>query len=121
MHTTAEAYLSSNCCEGGYLPLVLSLLPNPSYGAVHQIAAVHLKNVIKQSWSPAETSNHKPLPSTDRESIKDTLVQYMCSPLPPALKPQIAESIAIVSEYDYPKQWPNLLPSLVSKFSDPMR
>ena len=98
---------------------MLSLLPNPAYANVHQIAAVHLKNVIKSSWCPPADKDVTPLPPNDRDAIKDTLVQYMCSPLPPALKPQIAESISIISEHDYPQKWGNLLPSLVSKFSDP--
>ena len=50
--------------------------------------------------------------------MKKHLVELMCS-LPPQLKAQCSESISIIAEVDFPKNWQNLLPELVQKFNSP--
>ena len=52
----------------------------------------------------------------ERNTIKTHLVELMCT-VPPQIQAQISESISLIAKVDYPAQWDNLLPQLVTQFS----
>ncbi|GMI16271.1 hypothetical protein TrLO_g11928 [Triparma laevis f. longispina] len=113
----AEAHLNTSASRAGYLPLLLTLITSndPSVSGIKHIAVVHLKNVIKNNWVESDT----PVPEVDRPTLKTNLVDLM-SVAPTNIKAQLATSITLISSHDYPKNWPELLPSLISKFSNPL-
>lgn len=56
------------------------------------------------------------IPAQDRLLIKTHLVELMCT-VPKQIQSQIGESIALIAESDFPKQWENLLPDLISRIT----
>jgi exportin-2 (importin alpha re-exporter) len=54
----------------------------------------------------------------DRHLIKNHLVELMCT-VPPQIQAQCSEAISLIAAIDFPKQWDNLLPELIQKFSSP--
>ncbi|GMH57143.1 hypothetical protein TrRE_jg1642, partial [Triparma retinervis] len=117
----AEKYLESSQTTPGYLILVLQLIESadPATLPVKQIAAVHFKNVVRKHWTPNEDEDGGALvPQGDRKPIKDNLVQLMCNcPGGSSVKSQLSEAISLISKADFPKDWTNLLPDLIGKFS----
>jgi exportin-2 (importin alpha re-exporter) len=117
---------------------------NAADSAVIQAAAVHFKNVVKNGWDENNEvcgtmvakfvfamtgltsfvqDGHASgivISPEDRHTIKQHLVQLMCT-APPQIQAQISESISLIAQVDYPQQWDNLLPELVQQFrsSDP--
>ena len=91
--------------------------------AIRQAAAVHFKNTIKKGWDVNREDGNEGIVITesDRITIKSHLVQLMCT-VPPLIQALLSESISLIAENDYPDQWTNLLPELVSQFNsnDPM-
>lgn len=52
----------------------------------------------------------------DRAAIKAQLVNLMCT-VPDVAQKQLSESLSIISNHDFPDQWPALLPELVAKLT----
>jgi hypothetical protein len=100
---------------------VLQLIESadPATLPVKQIAAVHFKNVVRKHWAVNEDEDGGALvPQGDRKPIKDNLVQLMCNcPGGSSVKSQVSEAISLISKADFPKDWTNLLPDLIGKFS----
>ena len=110
---TAEAQLKSAEATPGYTHLVLQLLSSPQFSSVHQPASIHFKNLIRSGYSE-ETGF---IPSSDKPVLKQNLVSILTGCTNDAMKKQLGEAISIISETDYPKDWNDLMPSLVSHFN----
>ena len=85
---------------------------------IQQCAAVSFKNYIKNGWDPEGSADgrHPPVPNEARILVKKHIVDLMCR-ASAGVMPQIAEALRIISTYDYPDQWLELLPSLVKKLT----
>lgn len=84
---------------------------------VQQAAAVHFKNLVKHGWDESKDGEDRKgivISPADRNTIKDNLVELMCK-APRSIQAQISESISLIAEVDFPKNWQTLLPSLVEK------
>jgi hypothetical protein len=44
------------------------------------------------------------------------MVNYMCT-MPPNVQRMVSEALSLISKHDFPAQWTELLPELVSKFT----
>ena len=95
----AEGALLSSRSNPGHALAVLRVVAASNAGGsssgdlpVRQAAAVHFKNMVKGG-------------------------SLMCT-VPPALQSQCSESIALIAAVDFPERWDNLLPDLISKFTD---
>ncbi|KAL7519691.1 hypothetical protein ACHAWX_004448 [Stephanocyclus meneghinianus] len=95
---------------------LISELTLPDATPVRQAAAVHFKNLVKKGWEPDEDdkSAQNLLPPSDRSIIKNNLVELMCT-VPPQIQSQIGESISLIASTDFPSQWENLLPNLITR------
>lgn len=111
---------------------------------VRQTAAVLFKNAVKKGWkidddddiiensvnsSSSNTANKSegallknmndnisPIPDSDRNPIKQNLVDLM-SKTPPEVQKQLAEAVNIISLHDFPTKWNELLPQLVVRLN----
>ncbi|GMI22619.1 hypothetical protein TeGR_g13106, partial [Tetraparma gracilis] len=110
-----EAYLKSAEGGAGYSHLVLQLLSSPQYSSVHQIAAIHFKNLIRAGYGEEDGF----IPEGDKAVLKDNLVTILTSCSEDAVRKQLGESISSIAAQDYPVKWSGLLPSLVTHFSSP--
>lgn len=60
--------------------------------------------------------DENPIPLQDREEIKSKIVSFMTA-VPSLIQLQIAESLSIISKYDFPEHWERLITELVEKMT----
>lgn len=119
----AEAHLNEGLQRPEHPLEVLRLIASAEGAspAVRQAAAVHFKNLVKNGWDESKDEHDRKgikISPADRDTIKNHLVELMCT-VPPVIQAQISESISLIAEVDFPKNWQNLLPSLVQKLNSP--
>jgi exportin-2 (importin alpha re-exporter) len=59
-----------------------------------------------------QDAEETPISQDDKNTIRNQLVQAMIalsSPADKALRAQIAESVSVVAEHDFPQKWPELI------------
>ncbi|KIJ25285.1 hypothetical protein M422DRAFT_273745, partial [Sphaerobolus stellatus SS14] len=115
----AEQNLNTYSLQDAFLPHLLTLVLDASQSpGVRLAGAVFFKNVIKKRWS--EESEETPIPANDKILVRSQLVPAMIALSSPATKgprAQIAESVAVVAELDFPEKWPELVDQLVGSLS----
>lgn len=117
----AESILTSQEAQRGFSLLILSLINRlntptaPSDAGIRQGAAVLFKNVVKRKWNPDDDGD-APLATEDKEAIKNGIVAMMTTSASDVQK-QLSEAVSIISKHDFPHNWSNLLPELVSKLA----
>jgi len=119
----AERALLASQTSPGHALTVLRLISSndAADGPVRQSAAVHFKNMVKKGWAPdPDDADAKKflVPTSDRDMIKNNLVELMCT-VPPQIQAQCSESISLIASHDFPQKWDNLLPDLISRFGNP--
>ena len=116
-----NALLTSQSSVGHALTVLRLVASNDAAdGPVRQAAAVHFKNMVKKGWAPDEHDDDAKkyyVPDSDRDLIKNHLVELMCT-VPPQIQAQCSESISLIASCDFPSKWDNLLPDLVSRFGN---
>ncbi|KAF8511326.1 CAS/CSE protein [Gautieria morchelliformis] len=115
----AEQSLVDFSLEPSFLLHLLGLVLNASQNkGVRLAGSVFFKNVIKKRWS--EDAEEAPISQDDKNTIRNQLVPAMIalsSPADKALRAQIAESVSVVAEHDFPQKWPELIDQLVASLS----
>ena len=120
--TAAESALTAARSSPGHALGVLRIVASasPANGAVEfsssssvrQANAVHFKNLVKRGWvssvDPAAAATVL-IPDGERATIKTYLVELMCT-VPPQIRSQCSESIALIAATDFPERWDHLLP-----------
>jgi exportin-2 (importin alpha re-exporter) len=109
----AEQELSQICRQPGFSTLLLQSLVAPdSQIPVHikSAMATYFKNHVKNKWSEIGVISDE-----EKEFIKQNLPGLMLSLQNNQLKKIIAASLNIVSTFEFPEKWQNLLPDLVEK------
>ena len=125
LFVTATAELTSLEARPGYSLCLLQLLATPTLTELplKQSAAIAFKNFVLHSWNyegtdRAESGQPDPITASDRAAIKTHLLTLMVSQ-PKQIQTQLGQSLAIISQHDFPSKWSNLLPELVGRFTDP--
>eukprot|EP01117_Protostelium_nocturnum_P012777 TRINITY_DN4729_c0_g4_i1.p1 TRINITY_DN4729_c0_g4~~TRINITY_DN4729_c0_g4_i1.p1 ORF type:complete len:1023 (-),score=284.50 TRINITY_DN4729_c0_g4_i1:134-3040(-) len=112
----AESSIKQAERQPGFSILLLRALEVTQFPPViKQVASIVFKNLIKTYWPETDSSA---LPTNDREIIKSTIVTLMLSATQPQVTSQLSAALEIISQYDFPLKWPNLLPELVSKLNN---
>ncbi|KAI9448619.1 armadillo-type protein [Lactarius psammicola] len=109
-----EAYSRQPAFVVHLLRLVLDATQN---GAVRLAASVYLKNMVKLGWLE---DDEYPIPVADKEALKPQLVPAMIAlsgASDKAIRAQIAESVSLIAELDFPQRWPDLIDQLVQSLS----
>ncbi|KDD74912.1 Cse1, partial [Helicosporidium sp. ATCC 50920] len=88
---------------------------------VRQAASVSFKNFIKFHWVPKDHDDfsgaHPVLISeAEKAAIKDHITDLMIR-APPRVRVQLSEALSIISQHDFPKNWPGLLPKLIERLA----
>lgn len=111
--TAAEKYLSETAKVPGFSVALLQLIALETAPAhVRQATAIYMKNHTINIYS----SDWKDAPPDDRNAIKSAIVKIMLT-VPVAVRRQLSEVLAIVSEHEYPDTWPQLVPELGAKLT----
>ncbi|KAH8981961.1 CAS/CSE protein [Lactarius hatsudake] len=109
-----EAYSRQPAFVVHLLRLVLDATQN---GAVRLAASVYLKNMVKLGWLE---DDEYPISVADKEALKPQLVPAMIAlsgASDKAIRAQIAESVSLIAELDFPQRWPDLIDQLVQSLS----
>lgn len=111
----AEQQLRRQESQPGFSLTLLRITAEPRLPqATRQAAAVFFKNLVRRLWTDEEGSHL--LPAQDVIAIKSELIDLMIS-LPPRLQAQLGEAVAVIADSDFPEQWQELVPTLVSRLS----
>ncbi|KAL9656208.1 hypothetical protein ABK040_007825 [Willaertia magna] len=110
----AERQLKSIETQPGYSILVLKFIANQNYNHILRLgASIILKNFIKKEWELSQS-----LKPEDKELIKSNIIDLMLTVTDKPIQSTLSEIISIISEYDFYKNWPNLLAELVARMKD---
>ncbi|KAH0831109.1 armadillo-type protein [Lanmaoa asiatica] len=113
----AEQQLNQLTAQHGFLPHLLALVLDPAPDrAVRLAGGIYLKNVAKLRWE----EDVAPLPEQDKVTLRAQLIPAMIALSHPAdkgIRAQIAESVALIAELDFPSKWPDLIDQLVLSLS----
>ncbi|KAF9036301.1 CAS/CSE protein [Panaeolus papilionaceus] len=113
----AEQNLSSLSNQPVFLSHLLQLILQSSQDrSVRLAGSVYLKNITKSRWE----EEVQPLAETDKAALRANLVPAMLalsSASDKAIRAQVAESVALIAELDFPDKWSDLIDQLVSSFS----
>ncbi|KDR74835.1 hypothetical protein GALMADRAFT_249739 [Galerina marginata CBS 339.88] len=113
----AEQNLSALSNQQGFLTHLLQLVLEPSQDrAVRLSGSIYLKNVTKLRWE----EDVQPLAEQDKAALRAKLVPAMLAlstPADKAIRAQVAESVSLIAELDFPLKWENLMDQLVSSLS----
>ncbi|KAI9288300.1 putative importin-alpha export receptor [Umbelopsis sp. AD052] len=112
----AEQSLAQVEVQRNFPLLVIKLIGDQSADQTLRFAAsVFFKNYVKRHWVPDDENANKIYPE-DRAAIKSQIVDLMIS-VPERLQFQVSEALSIIASSDFPEDWQELLPTLISKFS----
>ena len=88
---------------------------------LRQAAAIVLKNKARDFWVE-EKAREKGLihiPRDEKEAIKQNLVHVLLVETDKSIKAYLAEVVRIISEFEFPEQWPTLIPTLMENIQNP--
>ncbi|OQR96150.1 exportin-2-like protein [Achlya hypogyna] len=110
----AEASLKTVVSQPNGPLLLLSVLRATEVPtAIRLAAAIAFKNTIKEEWDPEGGKIHVEC----KNLVKEHIVGLMCE-MPENLMKQLSAALFTIGEYDFPNQWPQLLPQIVEKLGD---
>ncbi|KAK0469414.1 CAS/CSE protein [Desarmillaria tabescens] len=113
----AEQSLDAFSAQQGFLSHLLRLVLDQSQErAVRLSGSVYLKNIAKLKWE----EDVQPLAEQDKTVLRSELVPAMLAlsnPTDKAIRAQVAESVSLIAELDFPGKWPDLIDQLVSSLS----
>lgn len=123
----AEKNLTVLSSHQGFLTHLLNLILEPSQDrAIRLAGSVYLKNITKLRWeevslmfcyssllsSKRSIKDIQPLANEDKVALRAQLVPAMLAlsaPADKAIRAQVAESVALIAELDFPNKWDNLI------------
>lgn len=113
----AEQNLNALSTHNGFLTHLLNLILEQRVDrAIRLSGSVYLKNITKLRWD----EDIQPLAEEDKAALRAQLVPAMLAlsnPADKAIRAQVAESVSLVAELDFPAKWEDLIDQLVSSLS----
>ncbi|KAJ7594086.1 CAS/CSE protein [Mycena floridula] len=113
----AEQSLQDISSQQGFLTHLLQLVLDASQDrAVRLAGSIYLKNVAKLRWD----EDVQALSEQDKATLRAGLVPAMIAlsdSADKAIRLQIAESVSLIAELDFPTRWPDLIDQLVASLS----
>lgn len=109
----AEAALEGLSTQQGFLFALLQLIIADGGDQSARLAgAVYLKNLVRSRWEEGEGSGG--LAEADKTALRDGLVSAILAVsggggVNGRIRAQMAESIALIAELDFPEKWPTLI------------
>ena len=106
----ATSQLEQLKASPGFPLALLEIISSDIHGLDLRLAAsIYFKNLVKADWESLGTTEN-------RQLIKQHIVALMLN-LPKPLQSQLSAAVTLISEADFPMNWTNLLPELVSALS----
>lgn len=109
LRTQAEQALGLFVRERGALPAALRFIGNVNnHKELRQATGIFIKNNLRAVWTEEGRMD-----ADDKEAVKVGLIQVLLAETENSIRGLLAESIRIVSEFEFPANWPALIPSLL--------
>lgn len=115
----AEASLHQASLQPGFGVALSKVTVNKELPlGLRQLAAVLLKQFIKQHWQEDEETFIQPIVSTEEKAAVRNLLLLALDDPHGKICTAVGMAIASIAHYDWPEDWPNLLPLLLKLISD---
>ncbi|CAM9092964.1 unnamed protein product [Pylaiella littoralis] len=113
----AEAQLASLCQAPECLMLLLQIVVEPQVErAVRQAAAIALKNTVRKRWSPKpEESTPATFSPEHKATFRLNIFEALLRETDSSVRDLLAETLRLVASYDFPDEWPTLIPAIVAQ------
>lgn len=116
----AETSLTSLSTQPGFILALLRLVLDERGGerAVRLAGGVYLKNLVKLRWE----EDVNPISEQDKVALRAELVPGMIvlsNPADKTIRAQVAESVSLIAELDFPEKWETLIDVRVLAFFPP--
>ncbi|TDL23186.1 Cse1-domain-containing protein [Rickenella mellea] len=115
----AERDLQALSLQQGFLVALLQLiLDQTQERAVRLSGSVFFKNVVRRRWEDGQ--DEPPLPETEKAPIRAQLIPCMISlsgTTDKAIRAQMAETVSIIAQFDFPERWTDLMDQMVASLS----
>eukprot|EP00618_Florenciella_parvula_P019577 CAMPEP_0119521810 /NCGR_PEP_ID=MMETSP1344-20130328/37389_1 /TAXON_ID=236787 /ORGANISM="Florenciella parvula, Strain CCMP2471" /LENGTH=215 /DNA_ID=CAMNT_0007559817 /DNA_START=32 /DNA_END=676 /DNA_ORIENTATION=- len=79
---------------------------------VRLAAAISFKNITKKHWAPPHTVDL--VQETEKPALRELVFQVMLVESDSPIRKMLAEAVNQIARTDYPAQWPQLLPEVLS-------
>ncbi|KPI84803.1 putative CAS/CSE/importin domain protein [Leptomonas seymouri] len=103
-----KKYQNSVDQQSGFVQLLLHLATSGHPSSTFY--SIVLKNTVRLCWN-ASTAEHC-IQDSDKAAVRDVIVRLMLQS-PPAIQRNMAETIALIADVDFPSRWPNALSLIV--------
>jgi len=110
----AEQALQSFLATPGSMTALITFIGNIAvHRELRQATGLIIKNRLRDFWNNSEG---KGLPATldEKELLKLQIVNILLVETDNSIRGILAESIRVVSEYEFPNNWPSLVPTLIA-------
>ncbi|KAM4120044.1 hypothetical protein ACJW30_03G103900 [Castanea mollissima] len=115
----AEASLNQASLQPGFGSALSKVAANRELPlGLRQLAAVLLKQFVKKHWQEGEDSFEHPAVSSDEKVVIRRLLLMSLDDPQRKICTAISMAVASIAVYDWPEEWPDLLPSLLKLISD---
>ncbi|CAK9157331.1 unnamed protein product [Ilex paraguariensis] len=115
----AEASLNQASLQPGFGAALLKVAANRELPlGSRQLAAVLLKQFIKRHWQEDEESFEHPVVSSDEKATIRRLLLSSLDDSHRKICTAISMAVASIAHYDWPEDWPDLLPFLLKLISN---
>ncbi|PFH53505.1 hypothetical protein AMATHDRAFT_54636 [Amanita thiersii Skay4041] len=113
----AEQRLNAYSVQKGFLTHLLGLvLDHSQLPNTRLSASIYMKNIAKLRWEEVE----QPIVEDDKNAIKRDLLPAMLAlsnTSDTTIRVQVAETVSLIAELDFPDKWPDLIDQLVASLS----
>ncbi|KPA83482.1 putative CAS/CSE/importin domain protein [Leptomonas pyrrhocoris] len=103
-----KKYQNSVDQQRGFVQLLLHLATNGH--PTSAFYAIVLKNTVKLCWNPSMAEHC--IQEDDKAAVREVIIRLMLQS-PPAIQRNMAETIALIADVDFPTRWPNALALIV--------
>ena len=112
-----EGLKQFNTAPGSLSALVSFVGGTQRHRELRLAAAIQVKNKLRDYWVPEGAIY--PVSAEEKEQIKVRVVDILLVEPDNSLRGILAESIKLIAEYDFPDQWPALIPTLLTNIQTP--
>ncbi|XP_043701110.1 importin-9 isoform X2 [Telopea speciosissima] len=115
----AETSLNQASLQPGFGAALCKVTVNKELPlGLRQLAAVILKQFIKKHWQEDEEAFEHPVVSSDEKAVIRQLLLFSLDDPHGKICTAVGMAVASIAHYDWPEEWPDLLPFLLKLIGD---
>ncbi|KAG2706798.1 hypothetical protein I3760_05G118900 [Carya illinoinensis] len=119
LRSFAEASLHQASLQPGFGTALSKVASNRELPlGLRQLAAVLLKQFIKKHWEEGDDSFEHPAVSSDEKAVIRRLLLFSLDDSHKKICTAISMAVASIAVYEWPENWPDLLPFVLKLISD---